>query len=201
MQMKELVFATNNPHKAREVDEMLDGLFSVRSLLDIGCTDEIPETSPTIQGNALQKARYIFERYGVDCFAEDTGLEIDALDGEPGVHTARYAGPDRDPEANMELVLRQLEGVTGRTARFRTVVALILGGKEYTFEGIAEGSIAHRKKGTGGFGYDPIFIPEGQSLSFAEIPAADKNIISHRGRAIRKLIDFLTSQAGKEINH
>ncbi len=199
--MKELVFATSNPHKASEVAELLGDAFSVRSLLDIGCTEEIPETSPTIAGNALQKARYVHEHYGLDCFAEDTGLEIDALNGAPGVLTARFAGPARDPEANMALVLRKLQGEADRSARFRTVVALIIDGTEYTFEGIANGRIARQKTGSGGFGYDPIFIPEGYQHSFAEMPQEEKNRISHRGHAIRKLIEFLRSGNGKLLNH
>lgn len=190
--MQTIILATGNPHKIREIQEMLDGPFEIKGLRDIGCTTDLPETSPTIEGNALQKARYVYEHYKVDCFAEDTGLEIDALDGEPGVYTARYAGPQRDPNDNMDLVLQKLRGRTDREARFRTVVALILDGKEYTFEGVVNGCIAEEKRGDGGFGYDPIFIPDGYQSSFAELSAAEKNNISHRGRAIRKLVAFLT---------
>ncbi|MBI5915555.1 MAG: RdgB/HAM1 family non-canonical purine NTP pyrophosphatase [Bacteroidetes bacterium] len=189
--MTQLVFATGNPHKIREVREMLDGQFEVRGLRDIGCPEDLPETSPTIPGNALQKARYVFENFGVNCFSEDTGLEIEALGGEPGVRSARYAGDDRNPLANMQLVLKKLQGETNRKARFYTVVALILDGREHTFEGIAEGTIRHEPSGTGGFGYDPIFQPAGFGVTFAEMGEAEKNAISHRGQAVRKLIDFL----------
>lgn len=194
--MRELIFATGNRHKVQEVAAMLDDRYRILSLPDIGCREEIPETSNTIEGNALQKARYVRDRYQVDCFAEDTGLEIDALDGAPGVFSARYAGPDRDSEANMALVLQQLEGQAQRTARFRTVVALVLQGREYTFEGVVEGHIAQVKQGSGGFGYDPLFIPLGYDRSFAEMTAEEKNAISHRGRAIRKLTDFLREKEG-----
>ena len=189
--MNQLVFATGNPHKVKEVNEMLDGQFGVISLKDIGCLEEIPETSLTIEGNALQKARYVFEKYGYDCFSEDSGLEVKALNGEPGVHSAYYAGEERDKNANMQLVLEKLEGQSDRSARFKTVVALVLNGKEYTFEGIANGHIRMERSGEGGFGYDPIFQPEGQDITFAEMTAAEKNEISHRGRAVRKLVTFL----------
>ncbi len=186
-----LVFATGNANKVKEVNQMLDGQFEVVSLKEIGCTEDVPETSPTIEGNALQKARYVHERYGVDCFSEDTGLEIEALNGEPGVRSARYAGEDRDSEANMALVLEKLAGESNRAARFKTVIALIVNGVEHTFEGIAEGCIRHERSGNGGFGYDPIFEPEGFDITFAEMGAAEKNAISHRGKAIRRLIRFL----------
>ena len=191
--MRTIVFATSNKHKIKEVNEMLQGLFRVVSLKDIGCNEEVPETSPTIRGNAVQKARYVNKNYQTDCFSEDTGLEIDALNGEPGVLTARYAGQDRNADANMELVLEKLTECADRTARFRTVIALILGGKEYIFEGIAEGHIAKEKKGQGGFGYDPIFIPQTYKHSFAEMNAEEKNDISHRGKAIKQLKTFLLS--------
>lgn len=193
MNKTKLVFATGNPNKISEVNDLLDGHFEVRGLQDIGCPLDLPETSPTIPGNALQKARYVYENYGVDCFSEDTGLEIEALGGEPGVLSARYAGDAKNPEANMNLVLQKLEGVEHRKARFYTVIALILNGEEHLFEGIAEGSIRHEKSGTGGFGYDPIFQPDGFGATFAELSKAEKNAISHRGKAIRKLINFLTS--------
>ncbi len=189
--MKKLVFATGNPNKVMEVNKMLDDHFQVVSLKDMGITEDIPETRPTIEGNALQKAEYIHENYGLDCFSEDTGLEVDALDGEPGVFSARYAGEARSAQANMDLLLQKLEGQSNRLARFRTVIALILNGKTYTFEGVAEGSIRRDRSGAGGFGYDPIFEPEGHSLTFAEISASEKNRISHRGKAVRKLTAFL----------
>lgn len=193
MNKPNLVFATGNPNKISEVNDLLEGHFDVRGLQDIGCPLDLPETSPTIPGNALQKARYVHENYGVDCFSEDTGLEIEALGGEPGVLSARYAGDTKNPAANMDLVLKKLEGITNRKGRFYTVIALILDGKEYLFEGVAEGSIRHEKSGTGGFGYDPIFQPDGFGATFAELSKAEKNAISHRGKAIRKLINFLTS--------
>jgi XTP/dITP diphosphohydrolase len=189
--MRSVVFATANPHKVREVNELLGDRFEIRSLEDIGCTEDIPETQDTVKGNALQKARYLKQHYGYDCFAEDTGLEIDALDGAPGVYTARYAGPQRDPEDNMRKVLEELADTSMRSARFRTVIALILEGKEYLFEGIAEGTIADAPSGTKGFGYDPIFIPEGYDQTFAEMDADEKNAISHRGKAVYQLADFL----------
>jgi XTP/dITP diphosphohydrolase len=190
--MTQLVFATGNPHKVKEVNEMLvDGAFKIISLNDIGCYEDIPETSPTIEANALQKARYVFEKYGHDCFSEDTGLEIMALNGEPGVLTARYAGDERNNDANMQLVLKKLSGQPDRSARFKTVIALILQGKEYLFEGIADGHIRQEKSGDGGFGYDPIFQPVGYDITFAEMDATEKNKISHRGKAVRKLVEFL----------
>lgn len=189
--MDKLVFATGNPNKIREVHELLDGTFTITGLRDIGCPEDLPETSPTIEGNALQKARFVYENFGVDCFSEDTGLEVDALNGEPGVYSARYAGEEKDAEANINLVLRKLEGANTRKARFRTVIALILEGREYTFEGVAEGEIREERSGKGGFGYDPIFQPEGYGLTFAEMDSKTKNGISHRGKAMRLLIDFL----------
>jgi XTP/dITP diphosphohydrolase len=189
--MKSITFATNNKHKVREVNEMLEGKLIAGSLKDINCTEDIAETSPTIEGNALQKARYVYENYQVDVFAEDTGLEVDALNGDPGVHTARYAGEHRDNDDNIDLVLKNLEDKNDRGAQFKTVIALILDGKEYTFEGICRGTIAHTRQGTGGFGYDPVFIPVGHTTSFAEMSTEAKNEISHRGIATRKLMDFL----------
>ncbi len=189
--MKKLVFATGNPHKIAEVNRLLNGRYQILGLKDIGCTEELPETQPTIQGNALQKARFVYNKYGVDCFAEDTGLEIDALGGQPGVHTARFAGDAKDPDANMNKVLRLLEGRSDRSARFRTVIALILDGEEHLFEGIAEGTILSEKTGEQGFGYDPIFQPLGYDRSFAQMTPEEKNAISHRGKAVRKLIEFL----------
>lgn len=186
-----LVFATSNPNKLKEVKAMLQGQFELKSLKDIGCTEEIPETAPTIEGNAIQKATYVREHYQLDCFAEDTGLEIDALDGEPGVYTARYAGPARDADANMDLVLEKLASLENRSAQFKTVIALIQNGQTHTFEGIVRGTIAHQKSGETGFGYDPIFIPEGYQRTFSEMTAEEKNQISHRARAIQQLQSFL----------
>jgi len=189
--MKKLIFATANPNKVREVNQLLAGKYLIESLADIGFTEEVPETTPTIEGNALQKVRYVHERIDKSCFSEDSGLEIDFLDGAPGVITAHYAGPERDANANMDLVLRQLGDTNNRGAQFRTVVALILDNREYTFEGIAKGSIAFQKSGSEGFGYDPIFIPDGYDISFAEMDKDTKNKISHRAIAVNKLIDFL----------
>jgi XTP/dITP diphosphohydrolase len=187
-----LVFATNNPHKIQEVNAVLGNAFEIVGLKDIGCTEELPETHETIPENAQEKAHYVFEKYGVDCFSEDSGLEIDALNGEPGVHTAHYSGT-RDVDANINLVLEKLAGQTNRKARFRTVIALILHGREYLFEGIAEGTILEERRGTGGFGYDPIFVPVGYEHSFAEMSSAIKSQISHRAKATRQLIEFLSS--------
>ncbi len=186
-----IVFATANSNKVREVLELLDDGIDIVSLNDIGCEEDIPETQPTIEGNALQKAQYVIDNYHVNCFAEDTGLEIEALNGEPGVFSARYAGEARDSEANMALVLEKLKAKTNRKAQFKTVVALVIDNQMFTFEGIAKGYIATEKKGEKGFGYDPIFIPEGYEVSFAEMTATEKNKISHRGKAIEKLKIFL----------
>ncbi|MEM9992413.1 MAG: non-canonical purine NTP diphosphatase [Bacteroidota bacterium] len=182
-----IVFATGNPNKVREINSILGDSVEIIGLKNIGCTEEIPETQATIEGNALQKARYVKEKYGYDCFAEDTGLEIDALNGEPGVYTARYAGPARDADANMDKALRELASKEDRGAQFKTVIALILNGEEHTFEGIARGTIAHQKMGEQGFGYDPIFVPEGFDRSFAQMEANEKNVISHRGKATQLL--------------
>ena len=191
-----LVFATNNAHKLQEVRQILGDSFEVVGLCDIGCTEDIPETAETLEGNALQKARYVRDHYGLDCFADDTGLEVRALDGAPGVHTARYAelfgtGETHDSNANMNLLLHNLENKSDRHARFRTVFALLYQGEEHLFEGIVEGEILHERHGSEGFGYDPVFEPEGRGISFAEMTAEDKNAISHRGRATRKLVEFL----------
>ncbi len=187
----ELVFATNNAHKLEEVRQILGDRFKVLSLNDINCHDDIPETGDTFQDNALQKARFVKEHYGYDCFADDTGLEVKALGGAPGVHSARYAG-DHDSEANMTKLLRELEKKPDRSAQFRTVVALILNGQEVLFEGIVTGKIAQeRHYGDGGFGYDPIFVPDGYTETFSQMSSQGKNLISHRGRAVRKLADYL----------
>lgn len=187
-----LVFATNNRHKLQEVSAMLGEKFELLSLSDIGCTVDIPETSDTLSGNALQKARYVKEHFGIDCFADDTGLEVKALDGAPGVHSARYAG-DHDSEANITKLLGELKDKKDRTARFRTVIALLNGEKEYLFEGIVNGRIAEKREGYEGFGYDPVFVPDGFDCSFAQLGNDVKNTISHRARAIGKLVEFLNS--------
>ncbi len=194
-----IVFATNNQHKIKEINEVLEGAFEIVSLQDIGCEEDLPETQPTLEGNALQKARYVLDQYGADCFSEDTGLEIEALNGEPGVITARYAGEQRNPEDNMNMVLQKLQDAGNRRARFRTVIALLLRGEEHLFEGIVEGHIATEKRGTGGFGYDPIFIPDGFDQTFAELPSSTKNDISHRARATRKLIAFLMEHKAEHV--
>ncbi|MCU0348837.1 MAG: RdgB/HAM1 family non-canonical purine NTP pyrophosphatase [Saprospiraceae bacterium] len=188
-----IIFATGNPNKIREVHELLEGIMEVGGLQDIGCPLDLPETSPTIEGNALQKARYVYENYGVDCFSEDTGLEVEALGGEPGVLSARFAGEGKNAEDNMQLVLEKMAGEENRKARFYTVIALMLGGEEHLFEGIAEGEIRRERSGTGGFGYDPIFQPMGFERTFAELTKEEKNAISHRGKAVGKLVKFLTS--------
>ena len=181
--MKKLVFATNNPHKLEEIRAILGSKLEILSLADIGCDADIPETAETLEGNALIKAHYVYDNYKLDCFADDTGLEVDALHGLPGVHTARYAYPDRhDPEANMIKLLEALRENNDRNARFRTVIALIEKGKEHLFEGVVEGVIAREKSGTQGFGYDPVFIPEGNSKTFAELGEDIKNTISHRAK-------------------
>ena len=191
--MKEIVFATNNRHKLAELRRIVGDRYTILSLSDIGCHEDIPETADTLRGNALQKARYVKEHYGYDCFADDTGLMVDALGGAPGVYSARYAGPGHDSAANMRLLLHNMEGVADRTARFVTVIALILDGRELTFEGSVEGCILTAPEGDGGFGYDPVFRPEGHDISFALMSADAKNAISHRGRATAKLMDYLSS--------
>ena len=212
--MRRLIFATNNKHKAEEVREALHGAVEIVTLSEAGLEGEIPETADTLQGNALQKAQWVYERTGQDCFADDTGLEVSALDGAPGVHTARYAtlsarqaepvspaaavggegfspSLSHDSNANMNLLLHNLEKITDRSARFRTVIALIYQGQEYLFEGICPGSILRERHGTEGFGYDPVFQPTGYDRCFAEMSADEKNAISHRGRATQKLAEFL----------
>lgn len=186
-----LVFATNNRHKLEEVRAIVGDRVEVLSLNDIDCHDDIPETADTLQGNALIKARYIYEKFGIDCFADDTGLEVDALGGEPGVYSARYAGEECCSEANMQKLLHNLTGKIDRNAQFRTVIALIINGEEKLFNGIVKGTIAEGKMGDSGFGYDPIFIPEGFSESFAQMSSDQKNSISHRYRATKQLSDYL----------
>lgn len=201
MEKKILTMATNNEHKLREIRQILGSSFDVKGLKDIGCNEDIPETADTLEGNALQKARYVYEKYGVDCFADDTGLEVDALGGAPGIYTARYGslngyGDSHDTNANINCLLDKLSGVgeEHRTARFRTVIALIRDGKEYTFDGIVEGRIVENLRGTDGFGYDPVFEVEQTGLTFAEMGPEQKNLLSHRGRATKKLVDFLINE-------
>ncbi|MCV9930734.1 non-canonical purine NTP diphosphatase [Flavobacterium sp. LS1R47] len=186
-----LVFASNNKNKILEIQSILNGSIKILSLEDIGCHEDIPETADTIEGNAILKADYVTQKYGYDCFADDTGLEISALNGEPGVYSARYAGEQRDSDDNMNKVLKGLNDVTNRNAHFKTVIALNLNGKQHLFTGIANGRITQNKKGSQGFGYDPIFQPEGYEETFAELPLNIKNKISHRGKATQQLIDFL----------
>ncbi len=189
--MKKIVFATNNAHKLEEIREILAGLVDIVSLADIGCHEDIPETGATLEENALQKACFIREKYGFDCFADDTGLEVNALNNAPGVYSARYAGEGKNPQDNMNKVLRELEDKEDRSARFRTVIALILDGKEYLFEGEIKGQLIKEKRGEGGFGYDPIFVPDNYSKTFAELGNSIKNTISHRAVAANKLKSFL----------
>lgn len=191
--MKTFVFATNNKHKLDEVKKITNNLVKILSLSEINCYDDIPETADTLQGNALQKARYIKEHFGYDCFADDTGLEVEALNNAPGVYSARYAGPEHDSEANMKKLLSEMEGKENRKARFRTVIALIWEGKEYLFDGQIDGQIIHEKRGSAGFGYDPVFIPDTYSQTFAELGDDIKNEISHRARAVQKLVSFLSN--------
>ena len=195
--LPKIVFATNNAHKLEEARALARGFFEILSLNDIGCHDDIPETADTLEGNALIKARWVKERYGYDCFADDTGLMVDALDGAPGVFSARYAGEQHDAVANMQKLLREMEGKTDRRARFVTVISLILGGKEHLFTGEVEGDISTEPHGTNGFGYDPVFVARESGLPFAEMTSEAKNAISHRGRAMRKLISFLTSKGNE----
>lgn len=189
-----LVFATNNKHKLEEVRAILGNRIEILSLNDINCHDDIPETADTLEGNALIKARYIYKKFGVDCFADDTGLEVDALGGEPGVYSARYAGEECNSEANMYKLLQNLTGKNNRDAQFRTVIALIIKGEEKLFNGIVKGTISDEKMGNAGFGYDPIFIPEGFSESFAQMTSDAKNSISHRYRAAEELNNYLKEQ-------
>lgn len=191
--MKTLVFASANSNKIKEVSSKLGG-YPLLGLTDIGCHEELPETGRTLEENALQKAEYVYNHYNCDCFADDTGLEIEALNNEPGVDTAFYAGPERNAEANMNKVLENLKDKNNRRARFKTVIVLITGGTRHQFTGIVKGTIAPAPKGTGGFGYDPIFIPDGYEQTFAELSMEIKNSISHRGKAIGLLAEFLENQ-------
>lgn len=188
---RELVFASNNQHKLSEIRRIVGDRFRILSLEEIGCHDDIPETAETLAGNSLLKARWVKDRYGYDCFADDTGLIVEALDGAPGVKSARYAGPDCDSESNMAMLLRNMEGKTNRNAHFETVVTLIIGDDLHQFTGRVDGTIATERDGTSGFGYDPVFIASESGKTFASMDADSKNAISHRGRAMRQLADFL----------
>lgn len=191
--MKNIVFATNNKNKLQEIREIVDGKYNILSLSDIGCHDDIPETEDTIEGNAFLKARWVKERYGYDCFADDTGLEVESLGGRPGVYSARYAGEDCNSERNIDKLLSELADKTDRKARFLTVIALIKDDYEKKFEGTAEGRISKERHGEEGFGYDKVFIPAGFEKSFAQMSSSEKNAISHRGKATEKLIEYLKS--------
>lgn len=190
-----LVFATNNLHKLAEVQEMTGNIISLKSLAEIGCEEDIPETGETLDANALQKADYIHKKYNVNVFADDTGLEVQALNGAPGVYSARYAGPERDSANNIKKLLSELDGEANRKARFRTVISLILNNKVFQFEGVVNGVITQTASGLSGFGYDPVFVPAGFDETFAEMSASQKNRISHRGRAMHALVEFLKSNA------
>ncbi|MFV0592321.1 MAG: non-canonical purine NTP diphosphatase [Draconibacterium sp.] len=195
----ELVFATNNRHKVKEIQTILGEEFKLLSLKDIGCNEDIPEEQETLEGNASQKAFYVYNKYGYNCFADDTGLEIEALNGEPGVYSARYAGEEKNPEANMQKVLTKLAKINNRNARFRTVISLVINGKEVLFEGIVNGEILTEKRGGAGFGYDPVFKPDEKNQSFAEMELSEKNKISHRGRAVQKLVEYLKETEHKNL--
>lgn len=189
-----LIFATNNLNKLREVQKIIGEDFEISTPADYGITEDIPETQETLEGNALEKARYIYKRTKINCFTDDTGLEVEVLNNAPGVYSARYAGIEKDNEANISLLLKNMAETTNRKAQFRTAIALILGGKEFLFEGIVRGKILTEKKGDKGFGYDPVFQPDGYGISFAEMSLEEKNRISHRGTAIKKLADFLKNE-------
>lgn len=189
--MKKLCFATNNRHKLAEVSQMLDGTYELLSLQDIGCIEELPEEQDTLEGNSRQKAAHVWDNYSVSCFADDTGLEVEALNGAPGVYSARYAGPQRSDADNINKLLQSLLGQQNRRAQFRTSITLLLDGQEHQFEGIVTGRIAEEWQGDKGFGYDPVFIPDGHERTFAQMSAEEKNAISHRGRAIQRLVQFL----------
>ena len=190
-----LIFATHNSNKAFEIQKLLHKDFQVLSLDDIDFQEEIPENEPTIEANSAFKAQFIFNKFNLNCFADDTGLEIEALNGKPGVHSARYAGEERNSDANMNRVLDELSGIENRNARFKTVITLIINGDQHIFEGIVNGQIISEKRGTNGFGYDPIFIPENETRTFAEIELTEKNKFSHRARALEKMIEFLKKNA------
>lgn len=191
---KEILFASGNEHKIKEIQAVLGSSYTIKGLKDIGFMDDIPETSPTLEGNARQKSMFLYDRLECDCFSDDTGLEVEVLSGAPGVLSARYAGEGKNSEDNITLLLKNMEGETNRKARFRTVVSLILAGKEYQFEGIVNGIIRTERSGSEGFGYDPVFEPEGHNVTFAEMPLEEKNSMSHRARAITKLVEFLKTR-------
>jgi XTP/dITP diphosphohydrolase len=193
-----LVFATSNQNKANEIQQLVPDFFQILTLNDINQIEEIPETSDTIEGNAVQKMEYIVTNFGIDCFADDTGLEIESLNGEPGVYSARYAGEEKNAANNMDLVLRKMQGESNRKARFKTVISLSLNGENYLFEGIVNGEIRNEKVGASGFGYDPIFEPENAGKTFAEMNTVEKNQMSHRARAFKKMVDFLTEYNQKD---
>lgn len=193
--MRSVVIATNNKHKLDEIQSLLADGIHLRTLQDIGCTEPLAEEQDSLEGNSKQKAEYVHARYGVDCFADDTGLEVEALEGAPGVDSAHYAGPHRSAEDNMNLLLQNLAGKSNRRARFRTVITLFLNDQMYTFEGTVNGVILEQRRGTDGFGYDPIFLPEGASKTLAEMTLEEKNAVSHRGAAVRKLVNFLNAQS------
>jgi len=195
-----LCFATNNEHKLQEVRAHLGPDFSLVGLAEIGCREELPEEQTTLEGNSCQKAEYVFKNFGVSCFADDTGLEVEALLGAPGVYSARYAGEQRNAEDNMRLLLKNLEGMENRKARFRTVITLMTSGLTRQFEGVVNGRIIYEKRGAGGFGYDPIFLPEGYDKTLAEMTMEEKNNISHRARAVNKLVEFLKASRSVFIN-
>ncbi len=192
--MKNIVFATNNKNKLREIRDIVGSKYNILSLSDINCHEYIPETADTIEGNALLKARFVKEKYGYDCFADDTGLEVEALDNRPGVYSARFAGEDCNSENNINKLLSELEGIENRKARFRTVIALIKGENEEEFEGVIYGNISHERHGEGGFGYDKVFVPENYEKTFAEMLPEEKNSISHRAKATRLLIEYLNKE-------
>ncbi len=196
--MKKLVFATNNAHKLEEVRAILAGKYEVAGLKDIGFNGDIPETGTTLDENASIKSHFVADRYWMNCFADDTGLEVEALDGAPGVYSARYSGKDATYEKNVDKLLKELSGKTNRAARFRTVISLLLDGQEYKFEGVVTGKIIEERRGKGGFGYDPVFVPDGYEQTFAEMEPDLKNKISHRGRAIRKFAEFLRPEENKD---
>lgn len=192
--MLKLVFATNNKNKIKEIKHLIGNSIELLNLKDIGCLEDIPETADTIEGNAIQKAQYIYKKYGFNCFADDTGLEIEALNGEPGVYSARYAGNQKNPEDNMNKVLEKLQNIDNRSAQFKTVIAVIIDGKLTYFEGIVKGEITKEKSGLEGFGYDPIFKPNGYDHTYSEMSLMVKNSMSHRAIATNKLIDYLKSK-------
>jgi XTP/dITP diphosphohydrolase len=193
----QLVFASNNPNKIKEIQLLLPNTLQILSLEDIGCLEEIPETAPSIEGNAIQKANYITEKYGYPCFADDTGLEVETLNNEPGVYSARYAGEQKNADDNMAKLLHNLSNKTNRKAQFKTVICLNLNGNQHLFEGIIKGEIIPEKRGSAGFGYDPIFVPTGYDKTFAEMPIGEKSKISHRGLAVEKLVAFLKQKGIK----